>query len=246
MSEGSVSLQRVVALRHVQFEDLGTLEVVLKERGAEVKYVDAGLDDVSAMAFDGPDLLVVLGGPIGAYEEDAYPWLKKLKSTLAKRIAAGLPTLGICLGAQLIASALGARVYAGGVRELGWGKITLSNEGMTSPLRFLTSNDCRVLHWHGDTFELPLEATLLASSKLYLNQAFSIGSNVLGLQFHPEVRMHGFDRWLIGHALEISSTPGQSVGDLRTDTGSHGDTLELQARTMFGEWLNGLEWKRPC
>ena len=241
MSERSASLQRVVAVRHVHFEDLGTLEVVLKERGVEVTYVDAGLDDFSTMTSDGADLLVVLGGPIGVYEEEAYPWLVTLKSMLATRIAARLPTLGICLGAQMIASALGAKVYAGGIRELGWGKITLSNEGMSTPLRFLTSNDCRVLHWHGDTFDLPEEAALLASSEVYPRQAFSIGPNVLGLQFHPEVRVHGFDRWLIGHALEIGSTPGQSVSRLRTGAEHYGRTLELRARALFGEWLNGLE-----
>ncbi|MDE1180967.1 glutamine amidotransferase [Paraburkholderia sp.] len=241
MFASSVFLQRVVAVRHVHFEDLGTLEGVLEERGAEVTYLDAGLDDLSSISSDGPDLLVILGGPIGAYEEEDYPWLANLRSLLAKRIAAKLPTLGICLGAQLIASALGAKVYAGGTRELGWGKITLSEEGMSSPLRHLTSNDCHVLHWHGDTFNLPEGASLLASNDSYVNQAFSFGPNVLGLQFHPEVRARGFDRWLVGHALEIGSTQGQSASGLRQATADHAYCLELQARILFDEWLNRLE-----
>lgn len=112
---------------------------------------------------------------------------------------------------------------------------------MNSPLRFLASNDCHVLHWHGDTFDLPEEAALLASSEVYLRHAFSIGPDVLGIQFHPEVRVRGFDRWPIGHALEIGSTPGQSVSGLRTGAEDYGRALELQARTLFDEWLNRLE-----
>ncbi|WP_321933388.1 glutamine amidotransferase [Paraburkholderia sp. J8-2] len=241
MSITPVPPLRVVAVRHVHFEDLGTFEEVLRSRGAEIQYLDAGLDDLSAITPDGPDLLVILGGPIGAYEEDRYPWLGNLKAVLAKRIARDLPTLGICLGAQLIAASAGAKVYPGGKRELGWGTISITQEGMNSPLKYLREAACHVLHWHGDTFDLPEGARLLASSHVYPHQAFSIGPNVLGVQFHPEVKAHGFDRWLIGHAVEIGMTPEQNVADLRRGTAGYATTLAIQASRMFNDWLDGLK-----
>lgn len=240
MSATTRSLKHVIAIRHVHFEDLGTFEDVLNSRGMETQYLEAGMDELSAIAPDGPDLLAVLGGPIGAYEEDVYPWLRDIKTLLAERIERGLPTLGICLGAQLIASALGARVFPGDKRELGWGTINVTEQGMTSPLKYLSGSDYRVLHWHGDTFDLPDGATLLASSELYRHQAFSVGANVLGIQFHPEVREHGFDRWLIGHALEIASTPGQNAGNLRQEMTRYARALARQASGVFNEWLDNL------
>lgn len=232
--------REVLAVRHVHFEDLGSLEQVLGERAWFVRYLDVGLARVEAPNPEAPALTVVLGGPISAFDDASYPTLKPLLALLEKRIAAGLPTLGICLGAQLIARVLGARVHALGRKEIGWSDLTLTEAGRNSPMRHFDGAHTSMLHWHGDTFDLPVDAVRLASTKVCENQAFSWGANVLGLQCHPEIRGDRFERWLIGHANEIESTPGIDAKQLRADTERLGPALERAARAAFGEWLDAL------
>ena len=228
----------VVAIRHVPFEDLGLLGELLVERGWTVDYRDAGVDSLESP--DDPDLLVVLGGPIGVYEEDDYPFLTEELRLVEDRLTAGRPTLGLCLGAQVLARALGARVYPGGTKEIGWGPIALTEAGRGSPLRHLDPVETDVLHWHGDTFDLPDDAMRLASTDLYENQAFRWGTAALALQFHPEVTADRLERWLIGHTVEIAATPGVTVGRLRADAQRWDQAVRRQARFCFAEWLDGL------
>jgi GMP synthase (glutamine-hydrolysing) len=235
-------MKSAVAIRHVAFEDLGTFEPVLAAAGYAVRYVEAadGLPasgSVGERALLAADLLVVLGGPIGAYEEQSFPFLADELRLVETRIAAGRPVLGICLGAQVIARSLGARVYPGPVKEIGWAPIRLTTEGSASCLRHL-KNDVPVLHWHGDTFDLPDGATRLASSTHYENQAFSYDAAVLALQFHLEVAPAQLERWFIGHSVEIAAAPGINVLGLRHDTLVHGPALEAAAAKVLAEWLN--------
>jgi len=169
----------------------------------------------------------VLGGPIGAYDDDLYPTLKDELNLLEMRLSANRPTIGICLGAQLMARALGARVYPAGLKEIGWGQITFGPAGCESVARHLGQNDTAVLHWHGDTFDLPKAATLLASTEKCRNQAFSWGGNALGFQFHPEATAARLEQWFIGHACEIAGAK-LSVAALRADT------VRYAARWKFG------------
>jgi GMP synthase (glutamine-hydrolysing) len=182
----------------------------------------------------------VLGGPISAFDDASYPTLKPLLALLERRIAAGLPTLGICLGAQLIARVLGARVYSGGYKEIGWSTLTLTEAGHHSPVRHFDGARTSMLHWHGDTFDLPVDAVRLASTSVCENQAFAWGKNVLAFQCHPEIRGDRFERWLIGHAGEIAATPGIDANRLRADTARLSPALEAAASEAFGEWLDTL------
>ncbi|MFT4063267.1 glutamine amidotransferase [Paraburkholderia sp.] len=232
----------VLAIRHVHFEDLGSLELVLGERGRPVRYLDVGVARIEAPNPVGASLMVVLGGPISATDDTFYPTLVPLLAMIEKRIAAGLPTLGICLGAQLIARALGARVYPAAQAELGWTPLTLTDAGRASPLRHLDGASTSMLHWHGDTFDLPTNATRLASTPACENQAFAWGDHVLGLQCHPEIRTDRFEPWLIGNASELAGRRIDACR-LRADTAQFGPTLEAAARRMFGEWLDQVDTK---
>src|ERR1700744_169223 len=219
----------LLAIRHVAFEDLGGFEQPLVEAGFAVRYADMGIDEI--MGLGDPDLLVVLGGPIGVYEDDLYPWLTDEIGYIAARLKAQKPTLGICLGAQLMARALGARVYPGPAKEIGWKPLSMTG-GLLAPL-----GDHPVLHWHGDTFDLPDGATLLASTDICRNQAFSLGRHGLGFQFPPEAQAPGFERWLIGHACEIAATPGVAVDRLRADTARLSAPALAKGQLVLRDWL---------
>lgn len=227
-----------VAIRHVDFEHLGIIGPVLKDAGYGIRIADAGLDDLTSPEVANADLLVVLGGPIGAYEEAQYPFVIDELRILEARLAKGRPTLGICLGAQLMARALGARVYPGPAKEIGWSELSLSDEGRASPLRHLSG--VPVLHWHGDTFDLPAGAVRLASTQVCANQAFAVGANMLGLQFHGESDAREIERWLIGHAAEIAAT-GLRPEDLRRESAQHGAKLREAGTALFSEWIAALK-----
>lgn len=232
-------MKTATVIRHLAFEDLGSLADALKQHNYVVNYVEAGLDRISEIEPLCPDLVIILGGPIGAYQERDYPFLVDELRLLERRLQADLPTLGICLGAQLMARALGARVYPGTDKEIGWSPLKLSDAGMDSSLANLAAEHANVLHWHGDTFELPVGATHLASSQKYQNQAFAWGKSALALQFHPEVTALGLERWFIGHAGEISAISGISVRALRADTARYAPQLEVQASQFWQTWLGG-------
>ena len=151
-----------LAVRHVAFEDLGLLGPLVAARGYDVRYHDAGIDGFDSKTLIAPDLVIVLGGPIGVYEVDAYPFITGEIAAIAARLAANKPMLGICLGAQMMAAALGARVAPGPVKEIGWAPLTLTEAGKTSVLAPLGTSP--VLHWHGDNCELPAGCERLAST----------------------------------------------------------------------------------
>lgn len=234
-----MTARKAVAVRHVHFEDLGTFADPLHAAGFAIEYRDVGDADYLSFSPTEPDLLVMLGGPIGVYEETAYPFVADEIAMLQARLAADRPTLGLCLGAQLIARALGARVYSCGIKEIGFSPLTLSASGLASPLRHLA--DVSVLHWHGDTYDLPPGADLLASTPQIVQQAFMRGRKILGLQFHPEAETGAaFERWLVGHACELAAA-GLSVPDLRADAQRFGPNLKRCAAAMIGEWLEQID-----
>jgi len=231
--------RRALVLSHVAFEDLGTLEAPLRERGFEIEYVLAATARFPLEQAESCELLVVMGGPIGVYDQQEYPFLKDEIDLIGRRLAARKPILGVCLGAQLMAAALGARVYPGANgREIGWFPLEAAGD-LTAPEWFapLLAESLPVFHWHGDTFEMPHGAVALASSKLYANQAFAIGDYALAVQFHPEVTAAGLESWYVGHAAELSSA-GISAAGLRADAHRYGEALEGASKPFFNRWLD--------
>jgi GMP synthase-like glutamine amidotransferase len=170
-------------LQHVSFEGLGSIESWLQAAGYKITktqfFKSADLPDPDEI-----DLLIVMGGPMSVNDEDTYPWLAREKQFVRDVIKSGKAVLGVCLGAQLIASAMGARVYRNAVREIGWFPV----EGIPSAdgTIFNFPPSAQVFHWHGETFELPTGAIRLAGSRGCENQAFQLGRSVIGLQFHLE------------------------------------------------------------
>jgi GMP synthase (glutamine-hydrolysing) len=229
-------MKSAAAIRHVAFEDLGYFESVLEDAGYWVRYYDVGIDNLGILIGEDPDLLFVLGGPIGAYEEDRYPFLTDELALIRTRLEANRPLVGICLGAQLIARSLGSKVYPGRAKEIGFAPIELTEAGYVSCLKYFAGT--RVLHWHGDTFDLPSGATRLASTSICENQAFSYGTSTIAFQFHPEAGGNGFERWLIGHTMELS-TLGIDVNQLRREWHELSEDLATRAKACFQDWLSG-------
>jgi GMP synthase-like glutamine amidotransferase len=180
---------KVQVLQHVPFEGLGSIQQWLDARGAVTQwtrfYEAHRLPDLAEV-----DLIIALGGPMSVNDEVALPWLVEEKRFIANAIKAGKPVLGICLGAQLIANALGARVYPNQQKEIGWFEIACTSE-RSAFFRF--PKTATVFHWHGETFDLPPGAVRLARSMVCENQAFQIGERVIGLQFHLETTPESAD-----------------------------------------------------
>lgn len=237
-------MKQAIAIRHLAFEDLGIFENELSAAGYRTVYLDAGVDDLTAIDLTPSDLLIVLGGPIGADEERFYPFLKDELRLLENALSRSVPLLGICLGAQLMARALGARVMSMPEKEIGFGAIDLSEAGKNSCLGLIEPAGSRVLHWHGDMFDLPAGAERLASSRLAINQAFSFGPTALALQFHLEMDPAMFERWLIGHTCELRSA-AIDIAQLRADGARHGRTIETVGRDVIRQWLVQLSLRRP-
>jgi GMP synthase (glutamine-hydrolysing) len=230
-------MKKGLIVRHVPYEGIAGFREPIEAAGYELDRFDVTDPGFARLDFTGPDLLILMGGPMAAYERDAHPWIGCEVERLAARLERGLPTLGVCLGAQMIAAALGAEVHAGPVKEVGFAPVALHAAGAESPLRHLA--EVPVLHWHGDTFTLPAGAELLASTARYAHQAFRRGPELLALQFHAEMGEDPrFDAWLENEAYiaQAGTTPER----LRADHDSLGSGAVAAGRAMIAEWLRGL------
>ncbi len=190
---------RVHCFQHVPFEGLGLIEPWLRARGHEIATTRWWAGE-AAPAADDYDWLIVMGGPMNIYQHRDHPWLVAEKVAIAEACAAGKRVLGVCLGAQLIADALGGKVFQNAEREIGWWPLcAVSGAGE----RFRISDGAMVLHWHGDTYSLPPGARRLAESAACAEQAFAWGARVLGLQFHVEMDARAVAEIAAGCADEL-------------------------------------------
>ncbi len=227
-----------VAIRHIYYKDLGAFEELLRARGFRIRQLDPAAGEVGAELAT-CDLLIVLGGPLHRYEADQFPFLRKELALLEARLEAGRPTLGVGLGAELLARAMGARLHPTDAPSAGWAPIVLTEAGEGGPLRHIKGP---VLHWRTEQCELPPEATCLAALTNGAPAAFSHGANAMALQFHVEVMAQRFERWLIGGAPELAAIPGVSVTRLRADTARFARALAAQGQQFLSDWLDQLRW----
>jgi GMP synthase (glutamine-hydrolysing) len=228
-------MPQALVIRHAPYESLAGFRAPIEAAGYAIAHLDPPGADFAARDLVAPDLLVVLGGPMAVYERDRHPWIAREIAQLKTRIAADRPTLGVCLGAQMIAAALGGVVWAGPAKEAGFAPLTLTAAGEASPLRHLAG--VPVLHWHGETFELPPGVDLLASTALYPHQAFARGKRLLALQCHPEMGEDAsFACWLDRGEGWLATT-GLTPATLRADYARHGPAAVAAGQALLKEWL---------
>lgn len=224
---------RAHALLHDPPEGLAAIAPWLESHGATVTttrfFADPTLPDPGAV-----DLVIAMGGPMSVNDEAQLPWLRAEKQFLRDAIGRGTAVLGICLGAQLIASALGQRVYPNAVPEIGWFPVTALP---VPPTAFAFPTSCDVVHWHGETFDLPPGAVHLARSAFCAHQAFQVGRNVMGLQFHLEMTPEAIDRMIAAFGEELVPAPTiQSAAQLRAAPA----TAYARTNALLGQILEYL------
>ena len=237
-------IRKLLVCQHVPFEVLGTLDPLFRDAGFRIRYVNFGRHPHAQ-----PDLgryrgMVVLGGPMNVDEVTRHPHLDTEVRLIREAIERQMPVLGICLGAQLIAKALGARVYANPEREIGWYDVSVTEDGSRDPLFSHFRPVERVFQWHGDTFDMPDGAVRLVEAPGCANQAFRYGSNVYALQFHLEVDEPMIHRWLETpvHVAELQSLNGKISPDrIRTETPVHIAQLKQLSERTFGEFVRQFQ-----
>jgi GMP synthase (glutamine-hydrolysing) len=230
---------QVLVLQHIACEPPGVYEDVMDERGATIHRVE--LDEGEPLpdwrAFDA---IVAMGGPMGALDDDEHPWLTDEKRLIADAVSSGLPFWGVCLGVQLLAASLGARVYPGSAPEVGVLPVLLTDEALADPVFAGTPRELLSLQWHGDTFDLPDGATRLAGSPAYPNQAFRVGADAYGVQFHLEVSPALAREWadVPAYAESLERVLGEGALDrLIGELEARADVLLSHGRQLFERWL---------
>lgn len=209
--EKSRIVSRVLVIQHVAPEGPAVLGDALRAVGCavDIAHINLGSRPIDLCGYDG---LVVLGGPMSATSDEGFPTRQAEVELLRRALDEYLPTLGICLGAQLLASAGGGRVWRGSGLEIGWGTVTLTSQAVSDPLFARIQSPLTVFHWHGDTFDLPPGAVRLAGSVAYRNQAFRLGPVAWGLQFHVEVDEAAVESLVVGLSDDAERADGGGAG----------------------------------
>jgi len=230
---------RVLVLQHIACEPPGVFEDVLRDRGAELHRVE--LDDGDSLPdWRGFDAIVAMGGPMSANDDAELPWLTGEKRLIGEAVRAGTPFWGVCLGVQLLAASLGARVYRGPEPEVGLLPVELTDDGRADPVFGGMDTDLVTLQWHGDPFDLPDGAVRLASSPAYANQAFRVG-RAYGVQFHLEVSAEMAREWaeVPEYVASLERTLGaDGAPAFLAEIERNAEEMRSAGRALFERWLD--------
>lgn len=242
------SLRKVLVLQHVPYEPLGTLDRMLRQRKIRIRFCNFARTPQAQPDLDGCDALIVLGGPMGVADQQRYPHLQTELRLIEAALGQGVPVLGICLGAQLLAHALGAAVTPNPRAELGWHEVRLLPAGLQDAVLGRLGPAAPIFHWHSDTFAIPAGAERLAESDLCAHQAFRYGQRAYGLQFHLEVDQPLIERWLRVHKHELERCDGpQAAAEIRRLNGQWIDAAMARGEALFGALLRQFGWQaRPA
>jgi GMP synthase (glutamine-hydrolysing) len=227
-----------IVLRHSSLEGVGLLGTVLRDHGIHHRGLDLYRGEPAPKDLRSVGGIIVLGGALGVYDAEKHPFLKTELQLLERTITAGRPVLGICLGAQMVAQVLGARVYPGERREVGWGTVALTDAAGEDPVFGDAGRSLEVFHMHGDTYELPADARHLASSNVYEQQAFEWGGVVYGLQFHLEftesmIQRLTSDSEAVAYLRESGASPEKLLAEAPERTARIGEV----AQRIFGNYF---------
>jgi GMP synthase (glutamine-hydrolysing) len=232
---------KVLCVTHYLGDVMGSLGEILRERGDVVETVRADKGSVTGIDPAAHDLAIIMGGPMGVYQEHLFPWIRDEIVYARARMDHDRPILGVCLGSQIMAQALDSLVHKGERGpELGWHPLDVNATGIKTPVRHFDRPHTMMLHWHGDTYALPQDAELLASTDMYPAQAWRYKKNALGLQFHPEMTRDVLEEWImVGdfYHIEKNICP---LPEFRRQIDEYEPTLRSQTHKFFHEWLNQI------
>lgn len=235
---------KILVFQHVPYEPLGTLDPLLKEAGFRIRYVNFGREPESRPSLDGYEALIVLGGPMNSDQIDSHPNLITEVEIIREAVSRHIAVLGICLGAQLLAKALGGKVSRNETREIGWHDVELTKQGAADPVLSTFSEVQRVFQWHEDGISLPPEAVHLAASDASNVQAFRFGEHAYGFQFHLEVNRSLIERWLTVPANQatLNDEAGRvDLDEIRRQSLEAIDSLEALSHATFSRWIERFE-----
>jgi GMP synthase (glutamine-hydrolysing) len=235
---------KILVFQHVPYEPLGTLDPLLKEAGFRIRYVNFGRDPHQRPSPDKYEALIVLGGPMNAHQIDTHPNLSTEVEVIREAVDAGMSVLGICLGAQLLAKALGGRVAQNEEREIGWCDVELTEAGRTDPVISSFASTQTVFQWHEDGISLPAGADNLARSPASHVQAFRYGDHAYGFQFHLEVNASLVERWLTVPANQpmLAAEAGRVDPEtIRQQTKERIGALQKLSRQTFSRWIDRFD-----
>ena len=235
-------MARILVLQHIKSEGLGIIGKALRQKGIAVDFLRIFKGDRIPKSINGYDGLIILGGPMGVYEEDVYPFIKEEITLIKSAIKNNTPILGICLGTQLLAKAAGADVYKGKKKEIGWYKVELTDEGAKDQLFIGLPDEFTVFQWHGDTFDIPENSKCLASSELFPHQIIKVGKNAYGLQFHLEVTAEMVKEWIDINDKELASVKSYiHPKNILKDTSKHIETIHRYGEIVFNRFLGLID-----
>ena len=230
-------MEEVLVFQHDPLEELGFFAEVLEKQGARYRILRLFHGEMLTEEWEHVGALILLGGLMSVADDDYFPFLRWEKRIIRAAIDEHVPILGVCFGAHLIAATLGAPVYHGRIKEIGWSPVSITPHGQVDSMLGYLPENATVFQWHGDGFDLPAGAIRLASSPNFENQAFRLGKNVYGLQFHLEVTPRMIARWIDERSKELAQTPYILPDKILSDSQNYAPALKYYSERFLSEFI---------